>query len=130
MRTLTLLAVVFLLVCAPAVLAQDIAKVAPSHIKVLVDNSEVRVFEYHAKKGDKVALHSHPPNVVYGLSTGSIEFTLADGSKKRLDLHKGEAVWSNGGAHSQVQLTDADALVIELKTAKPIAAPAPAKPKK
>jgi quercetin dioxygenase-like cupin family protein len=122
--------VVSLLVCAPVVLAQDIVKIAPAHVKVLLDNSEVRVFEYHAKKGDKVAMHSHPPNVVYGLSTGSIEFTLADGSRKRLDLHKGEAVWSNGGAHSQMQITDADALVIELKTAKPVAAPAPAKPKK
>lgn len=118
----------FLLVAVAAV-AQDLVKVAPKNVKVLLDNSQVRVLEYTAKKGVKIALHSHPPYVVYALAPGKTHFTLPDGKTKDLVLKKGEAIWSDGGAHTQESLTDNHAIVIELKTAKPIGAPVEA-PKK
>ncbi len=108
--------------------AQDIAKVAPKNVKVLLDNAEVRVLEYTAAKGEKIALHSHPPYVIYSLSAGKTHFVMPDGKTKDLDLKAGEALWSDGGPHSQESLTDNHAIVIELKHGKPLAASAkPAK---
>jgi quercetin dioxygenase-like cupin family protein len=117
------------LLMAVAAVAQDLVKVAPKNVKVLLENSQVRVLEYTAKKGEKIGLHSHPPYVVYSLAPGKTRFTLPDGKTRDLVVKKGEAIWSDGGPHSQESLTDNHAIVIELKTAKPIGAPVEA-PKK
>ena len=98
--------------------AQDAAKVAPTHFKVLLDNDRVRVLEYRAKKGEKIALHSHPANVVYALENGHTRFTSPDGKVKDLDFKAGEAVWSDGGPHTQETITDTHVIQIELKPAK------------
>jgi|SRR5216684_1623931 len=99
---------------------QDIVKIAPKEVKVLLDNVEVRVFEVALKKGVPIGMHSHPPYVVYALTPAKVHFTLPDKSTSDLDMHAGEAHWSNGGAHSQVALEDGRILVIELKKAKPL----------
>jgi len=111
------------LLMAVAAVAQDLVKVAPKNVKVLLENSQVRVLEYTSKKGEKIGLHSHPPYVVYALAPGTTHFTLPDGKTKDLVVKKGEAIWSDGGAHMQESLTDNHVIVIELKTAKPIGAP-------
>jgi quercetin dioxygenase-like cupin family protein len=120
-RILSIVSAFFLM--AVAAVAQDLVKVAPKNVKVLLDNSQVRVLEYTAKKGVKIGLHSHPPYVVYALEPGTTHFTLPDGKTKDLVLKKGEAIWSDGGAHTQESLTDNHVIVIELKTAKPIGPP-------
>ena len=121
-RRLTLVVSV-LLSFAVIAAAQDIAKVASKNVKVLLDNAEVRVLDYTASKGEKLALHSHPPYVVYSLAPGKTHFTMPDGKGKDLDLKAGQAVWSDGGAHSQVSVTDTHVIIIELKNAKPLGAP-------
>ena len=83
------------LLMAVAAVAQDLVKVAPKNVKVLLDNSQVRVLEYTSKKGVKIGLHSHPPYVVYALASGTTHFTLPDGKTKVLVLKKGEAIWSD-----------------------------------
>ncbi|GAC1395895.1 MAG: hypothetical protein NVSMB68_12810 [Thermoanaerobaculia bacterium] len=111
-------------------IAQDVAKVAPKNIKVLLDNAEVRVLEYTAAKGEKIGMHSHPPYVVYALSSGKTHFVTADGKTRDLELKTGDATWSDGGAHTQESLSANHAIVIELKHAKPLGSPAPQGKKK
>jgi hypothetical protein len=120
-RRLTVVGFIILSIAVVAP-AQDIAKVAPKNVKVLLDNAEVRVLEYTAAKGEKIALHSHPPYIVYALSAGKTHFVLPDGTTKDLDLKAGDTVWSDGGAHTQESLTDNRAIVIELKHGKPLGA--------
>ena len=123
-RRLTLV-VSMLLALAVIANAQDLQKVAPKNVKVLLDNAEVRVLEYTSVKGEKIALHSHPPYVVYGLAPGKTRFTMPDGKTKDLDLGTGQAVWSDGGAHVQESITNNHAIVFEIKHAKPLAAAMP-----
>jgi quercetin dioxygenase-like cupin family protein len=49
------------------VLAQDVTKVAggPETHKVILDNDQVRVLDARIQPGQKLAMHSHPANVVY-----------------------------------------------------------------
>ncbi len=93
----------------------DAVKVAPGNFKVLLENERVRVLDYTAKKGEKVALHSHPANVVYAITGGETKFTMPDGSTKQLKVKAGEAVWSDGGPHSSESITDMHVIQIELK---------------
>ena len=98
--------------------AQDAVTVAPKNFKVLLDNDHVRVLEYQSKAGEKIGLHSHPPNIVYALGPGHVRFTMPDGKTRDLVLKGGEAIWSEGGPHSQESITDAHVIQIELKPAK------------
>ncbi len=42
--------------------AQDVVAVAPDSHKLVLENDQVRVIRVHVKPGEKVAMHSHPPN--------------------------------------------------------------------
>ena len=123
-RRLSLVGFIFLSIALVAA-AQDVAKVAPNNVKVLLDNAEVRVLEVTTAKGEKIGPHSHPPYIVYALSAGKTHFVLPNGKTKDLDLKAGEAIWSNGGAHRQESLTDNHLIVIELKQGKPVVAAEP-----
>ena len=128
-RKLMTLVVFILLSIAVTASAQDLAKVAPKNVKVLLDNAEVRVLEYTSAKGEKIALHSHPPYVVYALAPGKTHFTMPDGKTRDLDVQAGQATWSDGGAHTQESITDNHVIVFEIKHAKPLAAPPTSKKK-
>ena len=95
---------------------KDLFAVGPGHVKLLKENDKVRVYEYTAKRGDKVAMHSHPTHAVYILKGGKTQFTLADGSKpKPGDAKAGDALINPPVAHSQEHLEDARAILVELK---------------
>lgn len=83
-----------------AAAAQDAAAVAPESHKKMLDNERVRVFEVTFKKGVSVAMHSHPDHVVYVLSGGTLEFTLADGSKHSKEAKSGQTFFIPAEAHS------------------------------
>lgn len=100
---------------AEAMAADDPVKVAPKNFKVLLENDQVRVLEYHSKAGEKIAMHSHPNYIVYALNDGKTKFTMPDGSTRMLELKKGEARWADAVTHSQETITDTDGIVIELK---------------
>jgi quercetin dioxygenase-like cupin family protein len=100
----------------PAPAGPDILAVAPEHVKVLKENDRIRVFEYTAKKGDKVPAHSHPTHVVYLLQPGQTQFTLADGSQPKPGKNAaGEALINPPVMHSQVHLEDVRAILVEIK---------------
>jgi hypothetical protein len=110
--------VALLLLLAVAGSGQDPVKVAPANFKVLFENDRVRVLEYQSKAGEKISLHSHPANVVYGLTPGSTKFTLPDGTTKTTTFKAGEVVWSDGGPHSQETITATHVIQVELKEPK------------
>ena len=85
-------------------------------MRVLKENDRIRVYEYTAKKGDKVPMHTHPTHVVYLLDAGKTQFTLADGSKPEPGPVKdGDAFINPPVAHSQEHLEDVRGIVIEVK---------------
>ena len=49
------------------IFAQDPVKLSPQFYKVLIDNDEMRVLEFHFKPGEKEPMHSHPRGFVYAL---------------------------------------------------------------
>ncbi len=101
-----------------AAYTQDIAKVAPKNIKVLLENEEVRVIDVHLKAGEKIPMHSHPPSVVYGVITGKSKTTLPDGQSRETEFKAGEAQWSSPVVHANEALTEIHVIVTELKEIK------------
>ncbi|WP_267223563.1 cupin domain-containing protein [Dyella silvae] len=116
----TCAATMFALVCAGAVFAQDMVKVAPKNSKVLLDNDQVRVIEVSLKPGDTLPMHSHPANVVYFITGGKTKTTTSEGKVTETEHKAGEAIWSEPITHSNQNTGAAPerALVVELKTAK------------
>ncbi len=102
---------------AKTVLAQDPVKVAPNNYKVLLENDRVRVLEAHLKPGEKVAMHSHPPHVLYFISGGKGKFTSPDGKVAEREFPTGGTAWSEADTHSpeNVGTTDIRVLVMEMK---------------
>ena len=98
--------------------AQDVVKVAPNNCKVLLENERVRVIEIWIKPGEKLAMHSHPASVTYLLSAAKLKTTLSDGKTVETEAQPGQALWSDGGSHEQMNAgtAEARALVVEMKT--------------
>lgn len=107
-----------LILTTNTVSAQDVLKVAPNNSKVLLENDRVRVIEIWIKPGEKLAMHSHPASVTYVLTAGKLKTTLPDGKTVETEAQAGQALWSDGGSHEQVNAgtTEVRALVVEMKT--------------
>src|SRR5207248_1781090 len=59
--------------------AQDPVQVAPNNFKVLLENDQMRVLDFHSK-GEKVPMHSHPTYLTYDISgSGKTIYTSPDG---------------------------------------------------
>ncbi|MGH7893634.1 MAG: cytoplasmic protein [Candidatus Binatia bacterium] len=102
----------------PAVsLAQDVAKVAPNNVKVLLENDHVRVLDIRIKPGEKLAMHSHPAYVIYSLTSGKTKSTSPDGKTEELDIKAGEARWNDGQTHISENsgTTEAHVVLVEMK---------------
>src|ERR1019366_8052692 len=78
MRRILLLTWVLCLAVSTA-LAQDVMTVAggPETHKVVLDNDQVRVLDVRIQPGQKVAMHSHPANVVYYVSDAKVKGSIA-----------------------------------------------------
>jgi quercetin dioxygenase-like cupin family protein len=100
----------------PAPSGPDLFAVGAGHVRLLKETDRIRVYEYAAKKGDKVPMHSHPAHVVYLLDAGQTQFTLADGTKPKPGKVKdGDAVINPPVMHAQEHLEDVRGIVIEVK---------------
>jgi quercetin dioxygenase-like cupin family protein len=101
---------------APAARGDDLCTITPQHCRILKETDRIRVYEYTAKKGDKVPMHSHPTHVVYLLHAGQTQFTLADGSRpKPASLKDGDALINPPVVHSQEHLADVRGIIVEVK---------------
>ena len=99
-------------------LAQDMAKVAPGMVKVVLDNDKVKVFDVQVKAGEKLPMHSHPSNLVIPFGSGKVKTTLADGKVMETEFKEGVPRWSEAVTHANEALSDIHVLVIELKEHK------------
>ncbi len=101
--------------------AQDPVKSEPEFYKVLLDNDQVRVIDFHLGKGQKEPLHTHAaPAMVYWFTDAKLLNTLPDGKTKELSGKAGEAIWRGPATHTTENIGDAEvrALVVECKTCK------------
>ena len=107
----------FAISAAGRVPTQDPAKVSPQYYAVRFENDRVRVLEFHLKPGEKEAMHSHPPGVVYFLADATIRNGLPDGSSSEKSLKAGDVLWRENTTHTgeNVGTTEARAIAIELK---------------
>lgn len=118
LQTISLLAIV-LCIATTTTVAQDMAKVAPDVVKVLLDNDQVRVFDVNAKAGGKLPMHSHPNGyVIYSFSNGTTKTSLPDGKVSETQFKAGEARWNDAIVHANEAMTDVHVLVIEVKPHK------------
>ena len=122
MKNLTYLASVLIIAlalvfAAKTAMAQDLAKVAPEDVKVLIDNDRVRVLEVLHKPGAKEPMHSHPDYVAVFLSATRLKVTMPDGKTTEKDRKAGEVLWSGPVTHAveNVGTADQHVIVIELK---------------
>ena len=98
-------------------LAQDPVKQSPQYYKVLIDNDEVRVLEYHLKPGEKEPMHSHPRGFVYYLADAKVRVSFPAGKTEESQLKAGEAHWRDALSHAVENIgnTEAHAIALELK---------------
>ena len=103
--------------CVPAVMAQDAAKVDPSHYKIVTENAQVRVLRVHYGPHEKSVMHSHPDGVIVFLDGGKVKFTYPDGKSEIRDMKPGEAQYTPHTVHLPENVSDKpmDAVLVELK---------------
>jgi len=95
---------------------QDPVTAAPGNVKVLLENDRVRVLDFHAKAGENIPMHSHPPYVSYLISgSGKTKFTAPDGKAREQEARAGQALWHEAETHSSESTSAVHALLIELK---------------
>jgi beta-alanine degradation protein BauB len=100
----------------PIVMPQDLAKVAPQQVKVVLENDRVRVLKLVYEPGEKVALHSHPAVAVIYLTPCKSKFQSTDGELEH-DVPAGTVRWSNGTTHTHENTgkTECQVILVELK---------------
>src|SRR2546430_12130653 len=97
--------------------AQDPVQVAPKNFKVLLENDQVRVLDFHNKGGEKIPMHSHPTYLVYGISgSGKTIFTSPDGKTREAENKPGQAAWKEAETHATESTAEIHSLLVELKT--------------
>jgi beta-alanine degradation protein BauB len=99
----------------PAV--QDPVKISPQLYKVLLENDQVRVVEWHLAPGGKEPMHSHRPGIVYEFGNGRFKQTTPDGKSEIAEGKDGTVFWRDETVHSieNVGTTEGHALAVELK---------------
>src|SRR6187402_2362361 len=89
--------------------AQDPAKTSPQCYKLLLENDQVRVLEWHLKPGEKEAMHTHPAGVVYELSAAKLRITFPDGKTQEVSGAAGETFWRGPTTHAIENIGDTEA---------------------
>lgn len=89
-----------LLFCTSVLFAQS-----TSEGKVVLDNNEVKVYEYESTPGKDVCgagKHSHPAHLTVLLTDASITITSPDGKVSTKKLKSGTTFWSPAETHMVV----------------------------
>jgi quercetin dioxygenase-like cupin family protein len=115
LRKVVLPAVLAICLGAPRAIAQDMDKVAPATVKVVLDNDKVKVFDVKVKAGDKHPMHSHPSNLVIAMNSGKVRTTMADGKATGIDFMAGDVRWSDAVKHANEAITEMHVVLVELK---------------
>jgi quercetin dioxygenase-like cupin family protein len=104
-----------------ALFAQDPVKVDPTHYKVILENSAVRVLRITYAAGSKSVMHQHPDAIVVAMSGGKVNFKMPDGTSRDQDLPKDSALYTPAGKHLPTNTGTAvmSAILVEFKGAAP-----------
>lgn len=97
---------------------EDAMKVSPQFYTVRLDNSRVRVLDYHLKPGDFEPMHSHRASVAYVISGARVRTASLDGVSAEGMLNSGDVHWREKNVtHSVKNIGDTEmrALIVELK---------------
>jgi len=98
-----------------AISAQDVMQYGVKHLKVLTEDSKVRVLRFAPSKGDKTPMHSHPETVAYVVKGGKMRVILPDGTSAVTELTLGAAALRPPVTHSDEALDDLEVILVELK---------------
>jgi quercetin dioxygenase-like cupin family protein len=114
---IVLLATLALVFTTKTAMTQDLAKVSPQDVKVLLENDRVRVLEVVHKPGAIEPMHSHPAYLTYFLTDTKLKITLPDGKTEERDRKAGQVRWSEPVTHSveNIGTTEQHFIIIELK---------------
>lgn len=95
----------------------DPVKISPEYYSVRLENDRIRVLEYRLKPGDKEAMHSHVPGVVYVLADATLRSTDSEGTITETSRKAGEVFWRESTMHTaeNVGSTEAHGLAIDVK---------------
>src|ERR1700688_1385575 len=97
-------------------MTKDVLSAAPKSVKILYENDTFRVLEVKFKKGQKLEMHSHPPNLVYAVTPMKFKSTSPDGKTSVVTMKKGQSSFSSEGSKHAVENLIAGVLVqIEMK---------------
>ena len=97
---------------------QDATKLAPQMYKVVLENSHVRVMDYHIKPGEKEPMHSHPCGVVvYYFTDSNMRGSSPGGEVKESHNRAGDVVWRDPVTHftENIGKSAVHALLVEPK---------------
>ena len=110
-------AVLLVVLGAPPLPAQDVAKVNANTIKVTLDNARVRVMEATIAPGGREAMHSHPGYIIYVVSGGQARNHTADGTTTDVDYVPGATYYREPLTHwaENVGTTTIRLVLVELK---------------
>jgi len=75
----------------------------PETHKVVLDNDQVRMLDVRIPPGQKVAMHSHPPNTVYYMTDCKLSVTSPDGKSQIAEPKAGTAIWRGGETKHAVE---------------------------
>jgi quercetin dioxygenase-like cupin family protein len=97
--------------------AQDPASTDGDKYKVILENEEVRVFEYSDKPGDKTHQHHHPDFVLYALDSFKRRLTFPNGKHVEREFKKGDVIWMKDQIHigENVGKSETHVLIVEIK---------------
>lgn len=101
---------------------QDATKLAPQMYKVVLDNSHVRVIDYHIKPGEKEPIHSHPCGVVvYYFTDSNMRGSSPGGAVNESHNHAGDVVWRDPVTHftENIGKSEVHALLVEPACQRP-----------
>ena len=87
----------------------------PAHFKVLLDNERVRVLEFNAAAGEKIAMHWHPDYVTYNFNGGKTTFTSPKGKTVENVAKAGDVVWHKSETHGSIIGDATRVLLVEIK---------------
>jgi beta-alanine degradation protein BauB len=99
--------------------ATDAVAVDPVVHQVILENEYVRVLEALAGAGYRSPMHTHAYGItVVSLGRPRLRLTLDDGNSMIVDLHPGQVIWLDPGAHSwEVLAGQHRVIAVEVKSA-------------
>jgi quercetin dioxygenase-like cupin family protein len=93
----------------------DPAKLAPQMYRVILDNSKLRVMDYHLKPGKQEPLHSHPNGTFVYFFTDADMQPVSGGNETHNRV--GDAIWRDPVTHAgkNTGASEVHALLVEPK---------------